>query len=757
MDIDDDYNELFNKYKLIEDKKSITTLSDENWKKVKKLNNTKTNLKTQRYTKMVQEINRDKYGDKDISQKFKKLRLQNNNNNNNTFNIEDIDKQESLCLLLEGFSNNNKHQPLLLPSFNTNDSDNNNDNNNNKGNIFTSSKKKAVLYQYNMLYGDGCIKQNFLYKPKLKLWLHQKKGISFMINRENDLDKIECYGGMQCDEPGMGKTLQMLELIRKMSLHRIKIMNNRFNGPTLIISTSLIIEYWIEFIEKNYPKNSFEILCLTENNDSENYQFYDIIFATYHLVSSAFKYYDGNNDEYDDYTCQKYKWLFDVKFLRLLCDESDFIVNKNTLFFKSIQSINAKHRWYITGTPLRNTINDTKSALKYIGINEKNYTNMKEIKALIKIVMIRRLKTDKGVFIYKNQQQEQEQEQHYFNECHVEIRFIDFYDKNEEKIYRVYKKKLEKNKDSHIFSLITKTRQSCINTFIIEDIELPDKIFKIKYFANDCESGLRYNKDKLTPFIKNKSRYKGLIYDDYTTCLTILNNGYVNTKENYNLLTKNADKFGYRLLPKFSTKGLEIIKYINNSVSHEDKVIIYYESIKALKHLSYELNEYNIKFLLISGENKDLTERSAILNKFKSSHSSNCKVLLMTKICNQGISLTCASHIIILGPGWTPWPEIQAIHRLHRPGQTKNVRVVYFIIRNTIEEYIMKLSFNKLELTNKLINNDDDDNDSSEDDEEESRFRKSNNIILKFDDFLKLKGNNSDEEFKSNLIKSFVK
>ena len=259
------------------------------------------------------------------------------------------------------------------------------------------------------------------------------------------------------------------------------------------------------------------------------------------------------------------------------------------------------------------------------------------------------------------------------------------------------------------------------------------------------------------PFIKNKTKFKGLTYDNYTTCLTILNNGYVESKDEYNLLTENDNKFGYRLLPKFSTKGLEIIKYINNNIPKDDKVIIYYESIKALKHLSYELNEYNIKFLLISGENKDLKERSTILNKFKSSSPSTIKVLLMTKICNQGISLTCASHIIILGPGWTPWPEIQAIHRLHRPGQTKNVKVVYFILNNTIEEYIMKLSFNKLELTNKLLN--DSSSSSSDDDKEYSKttFKKSNNIILKFEDFLKLKTNRSDEEFKTNLIKSFIK
>lgn len=731
VDGDDDYNNLFNKYKRLEEKKNVTKPSDQNWKKVNKINNVNRNGKAQRYTKMIQEINKIDSG-KDISQKFKRLRLNNNNN-------EDIDKQESFCLLLENFRE--KQLPSLISMDTTSD----------KCNIYTSPEKKAVLYQFNLLCNNH--EQTFLYKPLIKLWLHQKEGIKFMIDRENDIDDIGCYGGMQCDEPGMGKTLQMLELIRKVSLNRIKQYNTRNTGPTIIVSTSLIVTYWIEFIEKNYPKNTFEIMCLSEYNDSNNYQYYDIIFATYHLVSSAFKYHNGINDIYDDdYTCEKYKWIFDAKFLRILCDESDFIVNKNTLFFKSIQSINAKHRWYITGTPLRNTINDTKSALKYIGINESTKFTYNDILPVLKRVMIRRLKTDKDVFAYKGKQQQQHL---YFNECMVEIRFIKFKDKNEERIYNIYKKKLDNNHDNHIFSSITKARQACINTFIIEDITLPEKLFKIKYFANDYECGLRYNKDKLTPFIQNKSKFKG--DDNYIKCLTILNNGYITTKEEYRLITENCTKFGYRLLPKFSSKGLEVINYIIHEVDREDKVVIYYESVKALKQLSYELDEYNIKFLLISGETKDLGERSTILNKFKSSSSQNVKVLLMTKICNQGISLVCASHIIILGPGWTPWPEIQAIHRLHRPGQIKNVKVVYFITRDTIEEYILKLSFNKLELTNKLLLYDttDSDSDALSIEEPNNKFSIDNRIVLKFDDFIKLKGNKSDDEFRSNLINAF--
>ena len=49
------------------------------------------------------------------------------------------------------------------------------------------------------------------------------------------------------------------------------------------------------------------------------------------------------------------------------------------------------------------------------------------------------------------------------------------------------------------------------------------------------------------------------------------------------------------------------------------------------------------------------------------------------------IDLTAASHVHILEPHWNPMVEAQAIDRVHRIGQTKDVVIVRYLASNTVE------------------------------------------------------------------------
>ncbi len=59
---------------------------------------------------------------------------------------------------------------------------------------------------------------------------------------------------MLCDEPGTGKTIQFLQLILENIKKNYKLTGRRIHGnpPTLIVSHKLIIDYWIEQIQKFY-------------------------------------------------------------------------------------------------------------------------------------------------------------------------------------------------------------------------------------------------------------------------------------------------------------------------------------------------------------------------------------------------------------------------------------------------------------------------------------------------------------------------
>jgi len=724
----DPYEDLFSKMIKIENKSTRKKIPSNSYQlslgKVKIENNKKLRYHKRMYDEISDDF--DNNNKKSISHKMQKLHLNDSPNRNHNDDDDDEKVINIFESITEKLSEKQMNYNLWKKELN-------------------EKKSISIVYESQIIKANSFLTdineyENYLkLKPKKKLWKHQKKGIEFMINRELDKDKINCFGGMQCDEPGMGKTLQMLELIRLRNLMFLKESKNRYNGPTLIIATSLIINYWLDYIDNNYPLNTFVILILYPENKLKvnNYLFYDIIFTTYHIVSSAFKYDDDDNDLITK-TCHQYKWIFNVNFLRIICDEAhDFIINKKTLFFKSIQSIKAKHRWYITGTPIRNSLIDTQSVFDFIGLNitgNEDIQSFEILKKYLDKVMLRRFKNDKDVTI------------DYYGKCDISIIFIDFLNNNEREVYDNYNKflkpfkgKIQLNKDNnddekknHVFSIITKLRQCCINTFIIDDIQLPNNILRINFLTDNEPYLKKINYGELIPkkiISLQKDQEKIKIYQD---CFN-----YVKEFKKFSPNNELNNKLKSKLLPKFSTKGIEIIKYIK-STEDNDKIIIYYFSIKALNQLYYELKYSKISFLLLSGENKEHYERNDILKRFE---NENIKALLITKICNQGISLVCANHVIIVGPDWIPWPEIQAMHRCYRPGQKKNVNVVYFIVKNTIEEYIMELSFNKLKLSNMLLEKED----------------KLSIIQFPFEEFIKKSQQHlSKEDLKKNLIDLFI-
>jgi SNF2 family DNA or RNA helicase len=54
------------------------------------------------------------------------------------------------------------------------------------------------------------------------------------------------------------------------------------------------------------------------------------------------------------------------------------------------------------------------------------------------------------------------------------------------------------------------------------------------------------------------------------------------------------------------------------------------------------------------------------------------------------LNLTIANCVYILEPQWNPMVEKQAIARVYRLGQTRNVKVVRYIVKGTVEEVSMR-------------------------------------------------------------------
>jgi SNF2 family DNA or RNA helicase len=75
------------------------------------------------------------------------------------------------------------------------------------------------------------------------------------------------------------------------------------------------------------------------------------------------------------------------------------------------------------------------------------------------------------------------------------------------------------------------------------------------------------------------------------------------------------------------------------------------------------------------------------------------KVMLVSlKAGNAGLNLTAASNVIIMDPFWNPFTEMQAIDRTYRIGQMQEVKVHRILIKETVEDRIIKLQTGKKRL-----------------------------------------------------------
>ena len=77
--------------------------------------------------------------------------------------------------------------------------------------------------------------------------------------------------------------------------------------------------------------------------------------------------------------------------------------------------------------------------------------------------------------------------------------------------------------------------------------------------------------------------------------------------------------------------------------------------------------------------------------------------LISLKAGGFGLNLAEADYCFLLDPWWNPATEAQAVDRVHRIGQTRNVMVYRLIAKDTIEEKVMALQARKAELFASVI------------------------------------------------------
>lgn len=148
-----------------------------------------------------------------------------------------------------------------------------------------------------------------------------------------------------------------------------------------------------------------------------------------------------------------------------------------------------------------------------------------------------------------------------------------------------------------------------------------------------------------------------------------------------------------------SSKREVLINNVQDAVENGHKVLIFTNYIKSIESITSDLKKRGIKYLEMTGATKD---RQGLVNLFQK--DKKYKVFVMTlKTGGVGLNLTAADTIFIYDPWWNKTVENQAVDRAYRLGQDRTVFSYKLILKDTIEEKILKLQESKSQLLDNLI------------------------------------------------------
>ncbi|CAG8507063.1 1873_t:CDS:10 [Funneliformis mosseae] len=146
---------------------------------------------------------------------------------------------------------------------------------------------------------------------------------------------------------------------------------------------------------------------------------------------------------------------------------------------------------------------------------------------------------------------------------------------------------------------------------------------------------------------------------------------------------------------KLSAKLGALLRHLNQlrqGNKMTEKCVVFSQFTSMLDLVGDVLSKENFTFVRLDGTQQQ-SEREFVLKEFK---KTGIDIMLISlRAGGVGLNLTAASRAYLMDPWWNSSIEDQAIDRVHRIGQKTEVRVIRFIIKNSIEEKMLSIQKRK--------------------------------------------------------------
>eukprot|EP01117_Protostelium_nocturnum_P008680 TRINITY_DN3114_c0_g1_i1.p1 TRINITY_DN3114_c0_g1~~TRINITY_DN3114_c0_g1_i1.p1 ORF type:complete len:970 (+),score=386.04 TRINITY_DN3114_c0_g1_i1:89-2998(+) len=571
--------------------------------------------------------------------------------------------------------------------------------------------------------------------PTVDLLPYQLEGVKWMKGRENVEKKRR--GGILGDDMGLGKTIQILNLIAS------HISTDPSQKTTLIVCTLSTLGHWKDEIRTKFPKLKFEEYYAKKRKSASHLEKLDIVLTTFGTLSSEIPSQEKKKEGGD---------LFKVNWLRVVLDEAHNIKNHKAITSKAAFLLEAKYRWGMTGTPIQNTVDDLFSLLHFIraeGCTDHKWwkqtiskgcqskvamTRNKafaRLRTILQPVLLRRTKDLKvnGTPILSLPSIEVVQKKIVLAEKEQIL-----YSKVYARAKQMFKKFLQ-HKEGYLnmLDVLLKVRQVCDHPYLVLQSAFEKSSNSYSELNQKFDQVVSSTEDKEEDQITNDKSQSTLcslcddIFDEVfisTGCSHQFCESCLNGLEGFNMEDKSkcnmkcpVEECGSKIILKKGSESSSTMKfYDGDKFEASSKLAFLVESIKGIEKESIDTNE-NLKSVIFSQftgyldlmevalENAKIKftrldgkmshqKRTSSIELFKTDSSVNV-FLVSLKAGGVGLNLTEASRLFLCDPWWNPAIEQQAIDRVYRLGQKRPVKVMRFVVENSVEEKIILLQQNK--------------------------------------------------------------
>ncbi|KAK3377269.1 SNF2 family N-terminal domain-containing protein [Lasiosphaeria ovina] len=548
----------------------------------------------------------------------------------------------------------------------------------------------------------------------------------------------DVLGGIVADGMGLGKTLTMIASIvatlpgadefatRGPSSGDSRAPLTPVKATLVIVPSVLLLDGWIDEINKhvtpgtlNYYRYHGPDRRLPLSGDFP----YHVVISTYGTVAADFSRGGG--------VLGFFHWY------RLVLDEAHLVRNWSTKQFNAVAALSAAHRWCMTGTPVQNSLDDLASLIRFLRvpqledaatfqkhitgrrtaggrITKPNYGNLK---LLLGSICLRRststILSSLGVTFVEHRPRFSPAERQGYDDLAISC---------EKSIKAAVNSRFSKMNSRSILTAMLRLRIFC-NTGLAsppgnpdDDVEeqfRPDEVISLLLQSGEAICS-KCNTEIVTPNLGNESQGKKGVSQRQLKCLvcTQRDDGTAGSASCPNLggdpmegvkmgpdgqvsLSDDSKSVSYDQ-GAYPSKLVALLADIKEHYS-EDKSIIFSFWKRSIDLVGKLFNEEGITFGRVDGD-VDPPRRQRILAEFHDNPS--VRVLLMTIGTGaMGLNnLSVASRVHILEPQWNPYVEDQAIGRVFRMGQSKNVCVVRYMMETSVEEIIESRQMSKVQL-----------------------------------------------------------